>query len=77
MTCIRSVSEILLRSQHVSEEDERKFIAIIHDATERLTRLLDEILDLGRLESGTSELVLGPVEIEHGGWCVKEEQCHS
>ena len=77
MTSIRSFSEILLSSQHVSEEDERKFIAIIHDATERLTRLLDEILDLGRLESGTSELVLGPVKIEHGGRCVKEEQCHS
>lgn len=64
MTSIRSFSEILLEGDAVGEADRRRFLAIIHDESERLTRLLDEILDISRLEAGTFELTFGPIDPE-------------
>lgn len=64
MTSIRSFSEILLSTDDVNEEEKQKFLTIIHDESQRLTRLLDEILDIGRLEAGTANLPLGPVNAE-------------
>ena len=61
MTSIRSFSEILLQGQGVTPNDRRRFIAIIHDESLRLTRLLDEILDISRLEAGTVDLPLQPI----------------
>jgi Na+/proline symporter/nitrogen-specific signal transduction histidine kinase len=56
MTSIRSFSEILTDQQAdgrpMSTEQVQRFLAIIRDESERLTRLLDEILDLSRMESG-------------------------
>ncbi|MEM7404079.1 MAG: sensor histidine kinase [Pseudomonadota bacterium] len=63
MTSIRSFSEILLGDDPVPEADRQRFIAIIHDESERLTRLLDEILDINRLEAGTVDLPLCPVDV--------------
>jgi signal transduction histidine kinase len=64
MTSIRSFSEILLSPEDISDEEKRKFITIIHDESQRLTRLLDEILDIGRLEAGNLDLPMGPVDAE-------------
>jgi Na+/proline symporter/nitrogen-specific signal transduction histidine kinase len=64
MTSIRSFSEILLEGEPITEDERRRFMAIIHDESLRLTRLLDEILDIGRLEAGTLELPLAPVDPE-------------
>ncbi|MEM6421226.1 MAG: HAMP domain-containing sensor histidine kinase, partial [Pseudomonadota bacterium] len=64
MTSIRSFSEILLTEPDVSVEDRARFMAIIHAESIRLTRLLDEILDISRLESGQAELPLEPVALE-------------
>lgn len=64
MTSIRSFSEILLGEEPVSDDERRRFVAIIHDESLRLTRLLDEILDISRLEAGTLELRIGRVDPE-------------
>jgi len=64
MTSIRSFSEILLGDEPVGDNDRRRFIGIIHDESLRLTRLLDEILDISRLESGTANLPVGPINPE-------------
>ncbi|MEM8590486.1 MAG: sensor histidine kinase [Pseudomonadota bacterium] len=50
MTSIRSFSEILLSPTPTDEADARRFLEIIQQESERLTRLLDQILDLSRLE---------------------------
>jgi len=63
MTSIRSFSEILL-SEDLPPEQLRRFVGIIHDESLRLTRLLDEILDINRLESGSSEMPVEPVGAE-------------
>ncbi|MEO9863557.1 MAG: sensor histidine kinase [Yoonia sp.] len=51
MTSIRSFSEIL-RDMDMSPEDHGKYAGIIHDEALRLTRLLDDLLDLSVLENG-------------------------
>ncbi|MEL6316204.1 MAG: sensor histidine kinase [Pseudomonadota bacterium] len=63
MTSIRSFAEIL-SSETVSDDDAARFIRIIHDESQRLTRLLDEILDVSRLEAGSLDLPLGPVDAQ-------------
>ena len=51
MTSIRSFSEIL-RDTDMSPNEKEKFAGIIHDEALRLTRLLDDLLDLSVLENG-------------------------
>ncbi|MEM1344808.1 MAG: sensor histidine kinase [Pseudomonadota bacterium] len=63
MTSIRSFSELLL-DEELAPEQTKRFVAIIHDESLRLTRLLNEILDINRLEAGASEMVLEDVEAE-------------
>ena len=56
MTSIRAFSEILMAEGPMSVDDQRKFSTIIHDETIRLTRLLDDLLDLSVLENGQVSL---------------------
>jgi Na+/proline symporter/nitrogen-specific signal transduction histidine kinase len=62
MTSIRSFSEILLSAESVTDEERQRFIGIIHEESQRLTRLLDEILDMSRLEAGILEMPLDSVD---------------
>lgn len=55
MTSIRSFSEIL-RERESGPEEQTRYAGIIHDETVRLTRLLDDLLDLSVLESGQVSL---------------------
>ncbi len=62
MTSIRSFSEILSdpaqSGPKLESEQAQRFLTIIRDESERLTRLLDEILDISRMESGEATLRL-------------------
>ena len=51
MASIRSFSEILL-DDDLSDAQRRRFVSTIHQESLRLTKLLDEILDLSALERG-------------------------
>ena len=51
MASIRSFSEILLEDD-LEEAQRRRFVSTIHQESLRLTKLLDEILDLSALERG-------------------------
>ena len=62
MTSIRSFSEILLAEDAITGEERQRFIKIIQEESLRLTRLLDEILDVSRLEAGSLDLPLGSVD---------------
>jgi Na+/proline symporter/nitrogen-specific signal transduction histidine kinase len=64
MTSIRSFTEILLGDGPVGAAERRRFLAIIHDEAERLTRLLDEILDISRLEGSAPALPVDAVDPE-------------
>ncbi|MGB7319003.1 MAG: sensor histidine kinase [Planktotalea sp.] len=58
MTSIRSFSEILRDSDDMSAKDKARYAGIIHSETLRLTRLLDDLLDLSVLEAGRVSLNL-------------------
>jgi len=61
MASIRSFSEILLSGTDLTPDQSTRFLEIIHNETLRLTRLLDEILDLSHLERGELTWALEPV----------------
>ncbi len=52
MTSIRSFSEILLTDRQLTEAQRERFASTIYHESKRLTKLLDEILDLSALEHG-------------------------
>ncbi|UWR01868.1 sodium:solute symporter [Ruegeria conchae] len=56
MTSIRAFSEILRDAEGLSADEQTRYAAIIHDESLRLTRLLDDLLDLSVLESGQVSL---------------------
>lgn len=59
MTSIRAFSEILRDTEGLTAEEQTRYAAIIHDEALRLTRLLDDLLDLSVLENGEVSLNLG------------------
>ncbi len=59
MTSIRAFSEIMRDTEGLSAEEQIRYAAIIHDESLRLTRLLDDLLDLSVLESGQVSLNMG------------------
>jgi hypothetical protein len=57
LTSIKAYVETLLESVGAKNETmQREFLTIIHEETERLARLIDAVLDLSQLESGTFRL---------------------
>ena len=62
MTSIRSFSEILMDGDALEATEKSRFVRIIHNETQRLTRLLDELLDISRLEAGTVSVELEDID---------------
>jgi len=52
LTSIRSFSEILLQYKDEDPETREEFTTIINSESERLTRLINDVLDLSRIEAG-------------------------
>ncbi|KIC42012.1 sodium:solute symporter [Ruegeria sp. ANG-R] len=63
MTSIRAFSEIMRDTDGLSEAEQTRYAAIIHDEALRLTRLLDDLLDLSVLESGQVSLNMGDASL--------------
>jgi Na+/proline symporter/nitrogen-specific signal transduction histidine kinase len=55
LTSIRSFSEILRDDPDIDSDHRHQFISIIAKESERLSRLINDILDLAKMEAGTSE----------------------
>jgi len=64
MTSIRSFSEILLDSEGLDDGQRQRFVSTIHQESLRLTKLLDEILDLSALERGERSWENRPVDAD-------------
>ncbi len=64
MTSIRSFSQILLESPGLAPAESERFKKIILEESKRLTRLLDEILDLARLEGDQAPWTLDTIDAE-------------
>ena len=65
LTSIRSFSEILLDNPDLDPERRREFSMIIVREAERLTRLINQMLDLARIQSGEIVAHSVPVNLFH------------
>ena len=52
LTSIRSFAEILRDTPDIAADKRQQFLSIMVLESQRLSRLIEEILDLARLESG-------------------------
>lgn len=64
MTSIRSFSEILMTERDLPPEQTNRFVSTIHNESVRLTKLIEEILDLSALEQGERNWVNLPIDGE-------------
>ena len=63
LTSIRAFSEILRDNPDVDPDERAGYLDIIVNETERLTRLINQVLDLSKLEFGGAEWQMGPVDL--------------
>jgi signal transduction histidine kinase len=64
LTSIRAFTEILLDDPEVETEQRKKFLGIITKEAERLTRLINQVLDLAKIESGKADWVESRVDMK-------------
>ena len=63
LTSIRAFSEILLDNPDIEADERQAFLQTIVDETSRLTRLINQVLDLSKLESGRADWQIEPVDV--------------
>lgn len=64
LTSIKGFSSTLVkRWDRFTDEQRLQFIETIHSDSERMSRIVSEVLDLARAEVGRLELQLGPVDL--------------
>ena len=63
LTSIRAFSEILLDNSDIEPAERERFLRLIVEESERLTRLINQVLDLSKLESGRAEWQIEDVDV--------------
>ncbi|MDP8305604.1 MAG: ATP-binding protein [Candidatus Chlorobium antarcticum] len=64
LTSIRGYTETLLDGAMHDPEHAEAFLRIIHQESEQLTALVNDVLDLSKIESGRIEYSFGPVSLK-------------
>ena len=64
LTSIRAFSEILLDDPNIDSAQRTRFVSIIAKEAERLTRLINQVLDLAKIESGSAEWCVTRVDVK-------------
>ena len=63
LTSIRALSELMLDAPEMEAAEREEFLRIIVSESERLTRLVNQVLDLARIEAGQAEWRSEPVDL--------------
>jgi signal transduction histidine kinase len=63
LTSIRSLSESLLAGEDVPGERRKQFLTIIAEESQRLSRMIKQLLDLSRIEAGRMEWRLDRLDL--------------
>jgi Na+/proline symporter/nitrogen-specific signal transduction histidine kinase len=64
LTAIRTFSQILRENPDLEPAERARQLGIVIKESERLTRLINQILDISKLESGNAEWHPGPVDMK-------------
>jgi len=64
LTSIKAFAELILMKRHMPEERQIKLLRIINDESDRLARLINEILDLTKIEAGKLSWHITKLSIE-------------
>jgi Na+/proline symporter/nitrogen-specific signal transduction histidine kinase len=64
LASIRAVSELLFGDRDIAEDQRTRFVGVIIRETERLTRLINQVLDLAKVESGTAAWHMSRVDMK-------------
>jgi two-component system phosphate regulon sensor histidine kinase PhoR len=64
ITAVKGFAETLLGGAVNDEETARSFLQIIYDESDRLNRLIGDILELSKIESRRVPLTFSPVEVD-------------
>ncbi|NLY50369.1 MAG: PAS domain-containing protein [Firmicutes bacterium] len=65
LTAVRGFTETLLEGAMMDQAKAEHFLKIIADETRRLSALIDDLMDLSRLELKRANLNVGPVDLTH------------
>ena len=65
ISSIKGYSETLLDGALQNSKDAKEFVEIIYKDSERLAKLVDDLLDLSKIESGKMRMVFLPVDIKN------------
>jgi len=63
LTSIKAYAETMLNDKNMTEDIKREFLGVINEESDRLTNLINGILEISRIESGTIEIVRTPVNV--------------
>ncbi len=63
LTSIRSFSEILLSEPELDIDQRNEFLSIIVKESERLTRLINQVLDMAKMDSGRIDWQMRPIDL--------------
>ncbi len=67
LTSIRAFGEILLNNPEMDTAQRQQFLDVVVRESERLTRLINQVLDLSKIESGSAEWQLADVDMDRIG----------
>ena len=63
LTSVRAFSEILHDNADMGQDERQKYLDIMVKETERLTRLINEVLDLAKIESGRADWYMENIDL--------------
>ena len=63
LTSIKAYAETMLDDLNMTDETRREFLKIINEESDRLTNLINGILDISKIETGTIEIIRKPINI--------------
>ena len=63
LTSIRSLTEILFKNPDIDQGQRKKFLEIIVKESERLTRLINQVLDFQKIESGKMDWQIARIDL--------------
>ncbi|MCB0584524.1 MAG: GHKL domain-containing protein, partial [Phaeodactylibacter sp.] len=62
ITSIKALSRIMQETSGLPEEQKQEFLAIVVSESERLTRLINQVLDLEKIQSNQEDWTLQPID---------------